>query len=120
MKPSFGMGILVAVLLAAALALLGQVSLQGAVTLGLILAGLWTVLSAFVIVDEGARSYYLGWGVIIIGLSLTYFIPVQYAVGLVLIAIVGLIIATAFLSRAPKATGSAAGSPAGGQPSPAS
>ncbi len=119
MKPSYGMGILVAVLLAAALALFGLVSLQGAVTVGMVLTGLWTVVSAFA-VGGGARNYYLGWGIIITGLSLTYFVPVQYAVGLVLVAIVGLIVATAFLPKRPKASGSAASSPAGGQPSAAS
>lgn len=69
----------------------------------LLLAGAWSVLSAFILVESGDRMFYAGWGIVIAGLSLSYFIPVQYAVGLVLVAIVGLIVVYAYLARAPKA-----------------
>ena len=103
MKPSYGLGILVVVLLTAAVALLGVLSLQGTVSMGLLLAGAWTFAAAFVLVAEGDRSYYAGWGIIIAGLSLSYFVPIQDALALILIAIVGLIVATAYLARTPRA-----------------
>lgn len=115
MKPSYGLGILVVVLIAAAAALLGA-GLSLSVSLAMLLAGLWTLVAAFTLVGSGERGYYAGWGVILACLSLSYFIPIQDAIALILIAIVGLIVASAYYTRAPKA----APSPAGGAPSAAS
>jgi hypothetical protein len=98
-KPSWGVGIVIAVLISAATALLGVVTPQGAVSLALLLVGLWTFLSAFAIVAEEDRVYYAGWGVIVAGLSLSYFIPIQQALALIIIAIVALIVATVFFGR---------------------
>lgn len=100
MRPSYGLGILVIVLLTAAVALLGLLGLQGAVSMGLLLAGLWTIAAAFLIVATQERSYYAGWGIIIAGLSLSYFIPIQYALAVILIAIVGLIVVSTYFARA--------------------
>ena len=94
------MGLLVAVLLSAAAALLGAVSIQGAFSMALLLGGLWTIAAAFAIMEAADRAYYVGWGMIITGLSLSYFIPIQVAVAAILIAIVGLIILTALRGRA--------------------
>ena len=109
MKPSYGMGILVVVLASAAVALAGFLSLQGAVSMGLLLAGVWTIVAAFVLVTGRERSYYAGWGIIIAGLSLSYFIPIQDALALILIAMVGLILVTAYFARAPRTITPAAG-----------
>ena len=103
MKPSYGLGILVVVLLTAAVYLIGAVDMQGAVSMGLLLAGLWTLVAAFMLVASGERGYYAGWGIILACLSLSYFVPIQDAVALILIAIVGLIVVSAYHTRAPKA-----------------
>lgn len=102
MKLSYGMGVLVIVLLTVAVALLGLLGLQGAVSMGLLLGGLWTIAAAFVLETGRDRSYYAGWGIIIAGLSLSYFIPVQDALAVILLAIVGLILVTAYFARGPK------------------
>lgn len=94
-------------LLSAATALLGLLGPQGAVAMGLLLAGAWTIAAAFILVESSERAYYAGWGIIIAGLSLSYFIPIQDALALILIAIVGLIVATAYYSRTPRVTSSA-------------
>ena len=99
MKSTWGTGILVAVLVSAAAALLGSVSVQGAFSMALLLSGLWTVAAAFAFMDSSDRSYYVGWGIIITGLSLSYFIPIEDAVAAIFIAIVGLIIVTAIRGR---------------------
>jgi hypothetical protein len=103
LKTSWGIGILVAALISIAAALLGVVSLQGAFSMALLLAGLWTIVAAFLIVETSDRTYFTGWGIILACLSLSYFIPIQDAVALILIAMVGLIIFTAYHGRSPRA-----------------
>jgi hypothetical protein len=102
MKPSWGIGVVVAILLSVALGLLGVVHLRGTVSLILLLTGAWTFLSAFVIVDKEDRTFYAGWGVVIAGLSLTYVISLADALALILIAIVLLIIVTVYFGKSPK------------------
>lgn len=109
MKPTFGIGVLVIVLLSAAVELLGVLSLQAALSMLLLFTGLWSILSAFVLAGPSDRAFYAGWGIIIAGLSLSYFIPVQDALGVILVAIVALIIVYAYLARTPKATSAALG-----------
>ena len=102
MKPTFGIGVLVALLIPAAVALLGLLNLQGAASMALLLTGAWTIVAAFAIVASGERAFYAGWGIIITGLSLSYFVPIADALALILIAIVGLIVVTTYLARGPK------------------
>lgn len=102
---------MVAVLLSTAAGLLGVVGAKGALSLALLLVGAWTLLSAFVIVDREDRTFYTGWGIVLAGLSLSYVIPFRYALGLVLIAVVVLIVATVTFGRAPRMSAAAAPPP---------
>lgn len=104
MKPGWGIGILAVALISVAAALLRIVSLQGAFSMGLLLAGLWTIVAAFAMAEEVDKIYYLGWGIIFACLSLSYFIPIQDAVALILIAMVGLMVVTAYRGRSPSRT----------------
>jgi len=81
----------VAVLVSAAAYLFG-LHANYAVSLMLLLLGLWTVISAIFLVDRKDRWYYTGWGVVIAFLSLFAFLPAGYTIGLILIAIVALIL----------------------------
>ena len=92
----------VAALLAIAVGLLGSFSLQATISLLLLLVGLWTVGSAFFVVDRKDRSYYSAWGVVIAALSLSYLIPLQYELALILLAIVALIIVNLYIGKTPK------------------
>lgn len=92
----------VAVLLALAVGLLGSFSLGATVSLLLLLAGLWTIAAAFMIVERKDRSYYSAWGVVIAALSLAYLIPIQYELALVLLAIVALIVINVYIGKTPK------------------
>ena len=94
--------------------------LQGAVSFGLLLAGAWTILAAFTVAAGRERSYYVGWGIILAGLSSSYYIPVQDALGLILVAIVGLVVLTAYFARAPSAKPGAEGPSDRGAAPPAS
>jgi len=118
LKPGWGVGTVVAILLSVAVYLLGVVNLSGMVALILVLCGLWTIVAAFVIVEQKDRSYYAAWGVVIAVLSLFDFIPLSYTIALILIAIVTLIIINVYLGRGPKIYGAATmkSAPAGETP----
>ncbi len=75
MKPSWGVGTTIAVLLSIVVYLVGIVDLRGMVSLALLLCGLWTLVAAFTIVEQKDRNYYSGWGIVIAALSLFEFIP---------------------------------------------
>ena len=102
MKPGWGIGAIIAVLLATAIGLLGSLSPQMTLSLLLLLLGLWTVVAAFTVIDRKDRSYYSAWGVVIGVLSLAYLIPIQYELGLILLAIVVLIIISIYIGKTPK------------------
>lgn len=102
MKPGLGVGILVAVLVSIAFWLLNILSFTGMISLALLLCGLWTVVAGLVIAQARDRMYYSAWGIVIAALSLFYFIPANYTIALVLLAIVALIIINVYLGRGPR------------------
>ncbi len=115
MKPGWGIGTIVAVLISVAVGLLGLVNFTGAISMILLLCGLWTVVVAFAFVEVKDRSYYLGWGVVIAALSLFDFISLNYTIALILLAIVALIIINVYIGKAPKVYEAATNpTPAGG------
>ena len=102
MKIGGGIGAVVAVLLSVAVWLLGIVNFNGMISLALLLCGLWTIVAAFAIVESRDRTYFLAWGVVIAALSLFDFIPLNYTIALILLAIVALIIINVYIGKAPK------------------
>lgn len=119
LKPGWGVGMVVAVLVSLAVGLLGSLSLQATMSLLLLLAGLWTVVAAFLVVDRKDRSYYSAWGVVIAALSLAYLIPIQYELGLVILAIVVLIIINVYIGKTPRVYKAATSPPPAAGPTPA-
>jgi hypothetical protein len=101
LRPGFWVGVVVALLVSAAVYLFGLVDLQGVLSLILLLTGVWTVVAAFAVVGPKDRTYYSSWGVVIAVLSLTYFIQLRYALALVLLAIVVLIILNLYFGKTP-------------------
>jgi len=89
---SWGIGIVVAILLSTAAYSFGLVGPNYAISLLLLLVGLWTIVCAIFLVDRKDRWYYSGWGVVLAFLSLFAFLPAGYTIGLVLVAIVALIL----------------------------
>jgi len=118
LKPGWGVGIIVAILVSAAVYLFGIINFAGMISMILLLCGLWTLIAAFAIVELKDRSYYMGWGVVIAALSLFDFIPFNYTIALVLMAIVVLILVNVYLGKTPKMYNAATThtSPAGGTP----
>ena len=99
MKTGYGAGVAVAILLSLAVFLLGLVGYSGLLALLLLLTGGWTLVAAFAVVEAGGRTFYAAWGIILAILSSSYFVPLRYALALVLLAIVGLIIFTAYSGK---------------------
>ncbi|MGD0396059.1 MAG: hypothetical protein ABSB26_04015 [Nitrososphaerales archaeon] len=114
----WGVGIIVAILLSAAAYSFGLVGPDRTISLGLLLVGLWTVVTGLFLVDQKDRWYYSGWGVILAFLSLFAFLPAGYTIGLVLIAIVALILLYVYVGGSGKMITAArpAPAPAGGTP----
>jgi hypothetical protein len=102
MKPGTWVGSMIAILLAVVVYLLELVDLKGMLSLMFFLVGLWTLIAAFTIVDPKDRFYYTGWGVVIAFLSLFNFIPVNYTVALLILAIIALIVINVYVGKAPK------------------
>ncbi len=101
MKISWGVGVIIAILLSLA-ALLFGLSATLSISLFLLLSGLWTVVAGLSLVDRKDRTYYTAWGVVVAILSLFAYLPLQYTIGLVLVAIVALILVTAYAGRSGK------------------
>jgi len=118
-KSGWGVGIVVAVLLSVAVWLVNIVNFAGMVSMILLLSGLWTLVAAFMIVELKDRSYYMGWGIVVAALSLFDFIPFNYTIALILMAIVVLILINVYLGRAPRMYEAATTPAAGGGGTPA-
>ena len=118
MRLGWGMGVVIAVLLSAAAYLFGLVDAIHTLSLVFLLVGLWTIGGALFVVERKDRNYYGGWGVVLSFLSLFAFLPIQYAVGLLLIAVVALILLYAYAGRTGKmiTAATAPTAPPGGTP----
>ncbi len=118
MRASWGAGVAIAVLLSLAAYLFNLVDLTQMASLILLIVGLWTIGSAFFVVERKDRNYYAGWGVVLAILSLFAFLPLAYTIGLLLVAIVALILLYAYSGRTGKMLTAASNpsSPAGGTP----
>jgi hypothetical protein len=116
-RVSWGIGIIVAILLSAAVYSFGLVDPYYAISLVLLLVGLWTIACAFFLVDRKDQWYYSGWGVVLAFLSSFAYLQ-KYTIGLVLIAIVALILLYVYVGGTSKmiTAASAPSSPAGGTP----
>jgi len=102
LRLSWGVGALAFILVAIAALLFQLVTLEQSVSLMLLLVGMWTVVIAFSSSEGRDRSYYSGWGIVLAFLSLFAYIPFNYTVGLLLLAVVALILLNVFMGRTPK------------------
>jgi len=101
-KVSWGVGEIVAILLSLIYYLFLLPEPKYALSLFLLLSGLWTLVAGLVLVERKDRTYYSSWGVVVAVLSSFAFLQPNYALGLVLVAIVALILLTAFNYRSGK------------------
>jgi uncharacterized membrane protein HdeD (DUF308 family) len=99
MKLGWGMGEVVVILLSFVSYLFGLTSTTYTLSLFFLLSGVWTLITGLFFADKRDRTYYSSWGVIVAVLATFAFIPTNYALGLVLIAVIALIILTAYTYR---------------------
>ncbi len=90
MRLAYGEGVIIAILAPFIVYLLGLGKITILQTFFSIFAlvGLWTLLSAFMLMAEKDRIYYITWGLILTGFSSLFIIRIAYAIALILIAII--------------------------------
>ena len=94
-KMGWGTGEIVVILLSLISYFFDLTGAKYTLSLFLLLSGAWTLLAGLAIVERRDRTYYASWGVVLAVLSSFAFLPANYAIGLVLVAIVALILLTA-------------------------
>ena len=91
MKPSLGIGIILATLASLVVFLFGLVGYEWLGALLLLLNGLWIVVYGAVEAESKDKLYYAGWGLIMAGLSTFVVLPIAYTLGVVIVLIMAVI-----------------------------
>ena len=93
MKVSLGAGVILATLLSLALYLFGILSATQAAAAFLLLNGIWILVFGVSLARGRDRLYYSGWGVVMASLSSFAVLPLQYVLGVVIVAIILVVVA---------------------------
>ena len=88
MRLAYGEGIILAVLAPFVVYLFSKITIFETLFSVFALVGMWTLISAFILMGERERIFYLTWGLIVLSISSAFITKLQYAVGFVLIAII--------------------------------
>lgn len=96
MRLAYGEGVVIAILAPVVVYLIGIIDLTQLLFFTFALFGVWTMVSAFLLVSERERLYYFEWGLVIAAVSTALVIPLAYATALVLVAVIGVIVYSAF------------------------
>ncbi len=101
MRGSWGAGIIIAVLLPLALLLFGILNFAHTIAGIILLIGVWTLISGFAFSPQRDRIFMVGWGLVLAIFSTIFLIKPAYALGLVLLAVIALVLVTAFGRQKP-------------------
>jgi uncharacterized membrane protein len=88
MKLAYGEGALVAILAPFVVYLFGKINLPETFFLIFALLGFWTIVAAFTIVTAQDKFPYFGWGLVLASISSAFVTRIQYAVALIILAII--------------------------------
>ncbi len=91
MKPSLGIGVILATLVSLVVFLFGYVNYAWFGALLLLLNGLWIVIYGIVEAQSRDRLYYAGWGLVMAGLATFVVLPLTYTLGVVVVLIMAVI-----------------------------
>ncbi len=91
MKPSLGIGIILATLVSLVLFLFGLVNYAWLGASLLLLNGLWILVYGIVEAGRSDKLYYAGWGLIMAGLSTFVVLPLMYTIGVTIVLIIAII-----------------------------
>ena len=118
MRLAYGEGVIVAILAPFIVLLFGKITVLQTFFAVFLLLGLWTLVSAFLLMALKDRIYYITWGLILSCFSSAFIIHIQYAIALILIAIIAaLLINVATRKNPPKAQGMKVDQSNAGKPS---
>ncbi len=92
MKLAYGEGVLVAILAPFVVLLFGKINLFETFFLIFALLGVWTLVSAFTLAIAHDRFFYVAWGLILASFSSAFITRIQYAVALIILAIIASIL----------------------------
>jgi len=99
LKIGLGVGLIICVLLPVVLLLFGVVDEAQTASAILLLGGLWTVVYGILLGKKQDRLYNVGFGIVVTLVSTFLFIPLQYVLGLVLISVIAIVLASVATSR---------------------
>lgn len=90
MRLAYGEGVIFSILVPFVLYLfgIGRITILETLFSVFALIGLWTIISAFLLMGQLDRIYYLSWGLVILSISSAFIVHLQYAIGLILIALI--------------------------------
>jgi hypothetical protein len=88
MRVSLGVGVILATLLSLALYLFGILSATQAAAAFLLLNGIWILVFGVSLARGRDRLYYSGWGVVMASLATFAVLPLQYVLGVVVVAVI--------------------------------
>lgn len=88
MKPSLGIGVIIATLVSLILYLFGFITAYTWLAACLLLLnGLWILVYGVVQAERGDKLFYAGWGLVLAGLSTFVVLPLAYTIGVTLVLI---------------------------------
>ena len=88
MRLAYGEGAIIAILAPFIIYLFGKITLLQTFFSVFALFGLWTIISAFTLMREKDRIFYITWGLIALSFSSAFVVHIQYAIALFLIAVI--------------------------------
>lgn len=90
MRLAYGEGVIVAILAPIIVFLfgIGKITPLQTAFLVFLLLGVWTLIAAFALMAQKDRIYYFTWGLILASISSAFITHIQYAIALILLAIV--------------------------------
>ncbi|MDG7015756.1 MAG: hypothetical protein JRM82_00090 [Nitrososphaerota archaeon] len=88
MKPSLGIGIILATLVSLVLFLFGFTNYSWLGASLLLLNGVWILVYGLVEAESKDKLYYAGWGLIMAGLSTFVVLPVAYTLGVTVMLVI--------------------------------
>jgi len=101
LRLAYGEGVLVAILAPFIVLLFGKITVLQTFFAVFLLLGLWTLVSAFLLMAVKDRIFYITWGLILSGISSAFIIHIQYAVAFILIAILAALVINVATRRNP-------------------
>ena len=104
MRLAYGEGVIIAILAPLVVLLIGKITVLQTFFAIFALLGLWTLVSAFILMAEKDRMVYIAWGLILGSFSSAFIAPLQYAVALILVAIIAALLINVASRKNPQKT----------------